>query len=61
VSRLNQYRSWARGWPAFAEASARRRMTGAHRRRSARTGEPIESARAPLGCHATGRVGARAR
>ena len=42
--RLNQYRARAPGW----------RVTGAHRRRSARAGEPVESARAPVGCHATG-------
>jgi hypothetical protein len=41
---LNQQCLRARGW----------RGAGAHRRRRVRTGEPIDSARAPVGCPATG-------
>src|SRR5437764_1330609 len=63
VYRLNQYCPRAPGW----------RVTGARRRRSARTGEPVDSARAPVtstpprkrarrgprGLHATGPGGVR--
>src|SRR5437764_830945 len=42
--RLNQYCPRAPGW----------RVAGARRRRSTRTGGPVDSVRAPAGCHATG-------